>query len=67
MDTNSLLEFIKWVEKLRSAHYSYYESRHIDDFKKWIETDEIVKFISEYIKEELAKQQNQTIYEIHPN
>ena len=67
MDTISLLEFIKWIEKLISAQHLYYESGQLEDFIKWMEREEIVKFMCQYLKEELAKQQNQTIYEIHPN
>lgn len=67
MDTHALLEFIRWVDKLRSSHYLYYESRNIEDFKKWMETDEIVQFICQYLKDEMGKQRNQSIYELNPN
>lgn len=67
MDTHSILEFIKWVEKMRTSHYLYYESRSIEDFKKWMETDEIVRFICQYLKEEVAKQSNKDIYDLNPN
>lgn len=64
MDKLSVLEYIKWVEKLISAHRIYYESGHIDDFKKWMDAEEIVQFIGKYIQEESAKQLNNDVYEI---
>ena len=67
MDTSALLEYIKWVEKLISSQHHYYETRRIEEFTKWMETEEIVTFIGKYMKEEIEKKMNQEIYEINLN
>lgn len=67
MDTSALLEYIKWVEKLISSQHHYYETKHIDQFAKWMEVEEIVKFIGKYLREEMEKKINQEIYEINLN
>jgi len=49
MTSTSIKEYIKWVKKLQAAVYIYHESGHIEDFKKWMETEEIVNYLSSYL------------------
>lgn len=67
MHRTELIEFIKWVEKLQNYHYMYYESRNIDDFKKWMDASDMVKCMSELILESLEKQRNEELYSINLN
>lgn len=67
MDKETIIEYMRWVDKMVSYHMLYYESGHIDDFKKWMEAEDMVKYIGQLMKEQMEEQLNQDVYTINLN
>ena len=51
MTTQSVKEYIRYVKKLQAAVCLYNESGNIDDFRLWMETEQIVNYLSAHLTE----------------